>query len=224
MKVSKQNDLIIWEGVTGKEVVRLPVGPANFSSHEIWADGRSLIVLDEHSIKLWDLDSQQVRFQLSLDYESAGIKEHFRIGQALLLPGNRHLLTQLADGSALVWDLAPAFPSSQHMAEMPADKELRAHWAALASEDGRLAYKAVWRLEELPKQRRLEQLLAKWPANTMSPLALRRFATLQILEYANTAESRRALADLSKNPFSETERDQAQAALGRLEKRSKGQQ
>lgn len=284
----KQTDLIVWERLTCKEVARLPIGMPNFSSDEFFADDKTLVAVDEHAIELWDLDTQQVRYRLSLDFKLDDINSHLHVVRAIQLPGGRELLTVLSDGSGLVWDISAAFKPIVVAADQRAgEKSLAECWVLLASDDARVAFKAIWRLEALPEswrfvierlrkeradpedktvrefisqldsdqfqvrqkangelekmnsaavpamrdalgkthspemKRRLEQLLAKWPANTITPLLLRRLRALQILEFANNAESKEALGALVKNPVWEMEREEAQAALNRLEEKSK---
>jgi WD40 repeat protein len=284
---SKQIDLIIWERLTAKEVARLPVGSPGVWSDALFADNKSLIAANEHAIEVWDLATQQVRYRVSLDYAVGDVKTHLHVSRAILMPGDRELLTALSDGSALVWDISPAFKPSGPVADPQVDDKAVAQcWANLASDDARVAYQAIWQLESLPRtwplvierllkeksdperdkvrelisqldsdkfqvrekahgelekmggaaasamrdarrkslspetRRRLEQLLSRWPANTISPLLLRRLRAIQVLEFANDAESNTALHELVKSPVWEMEREEAQAALERLEKRS----
>src|SRR5207253_2702599 len=67
----------------------------------------------------------------------------------LLSPDGRRAFTALADGTALVWDLASTLRRGPQ-AEKPEEAKLTAWWADLAAEDAGRGYAAIWRLAEAP--------------------------------------------------------------------------
>src|SRR5438105_14981668 len=104
------------------------------------------------------------------------------------LPDGRRAFTALADGTALVWDLAPALRRGPG-AEGPEESKLTAWWADLAAEDARRAYAAIWRLAEAPE--------------ATVPFLRRR---LRAPTDAELKEVRRYLADLDSTRFATREK------------------
>jgi hypothetical protein len=68
----------------------------------------------------------------------------------LPLPDGRRAFTALADGTGLVWDLAPALLPAAAAGQAPSEKDMGGWWADLAGDDVGRAYAAVWRLAEAP--------------------------------------------------------------------------
>src|SRR5262249_2795069 len=106
----------------------------------------------------------------------------------LLSPDGRRAFTALADGTALVWDLASAL-HRRPRAEKPEEAKLTAWWADLAAEDARRAYAAIWRLSEAP--------------DATVPFLRKR---LRPPSDAEIKEARRLIADLDSTRFATREK------------------
>ena len=70
------------------------------------------------------------------------------VSHLLAMPDGRRVITTLHDGTALVWDLSPAFDSLGRLAQDPDAKTLAAYWSDLAGDDAKRAYAAVWQLAD----------------------------------------------------------------------------
>jgi hypothetical protein len=148
----------------------------------------------------------------------------------VLFPDGRRAFTALADGTALVWDLAPAL-RRQPRAEEPKEAQLTAWWADLAADDARRAYAAIWRLAGAPEATVLflrQRLRASTEAEIkevrrhIADLDSTRFATREraierLFQLGETAEPVLRHA-LEKNPSLETRR-RIQLLLARLSQR-----
>ena len=129
----------IWATVTGKEIVKVAAGPVSHLA--LTPDNRHLVTVHDNLLRVWDLATAKERRRWSLPASAS---------RFLLSPDGRRAFTALADGTALVWDLAPALRCGPRT-EKPEEAKLTAWWADLAADDARRAYAAIWRLSEAPE-------------------------------------------------------------------------
>jgi WD40 repeat protein len=138
----------VWEAATGKEVATVATGPV---AHLALApDDRSLVTADEGFLRVWDLATGKERRRWALPVAVAVPAGGSFVHRLLLAPDGRRAFTALADGTCLVWDLAPALRSAEPLVRRPGEKEMAGWWTDLAGEDAGRAYAAVWRLAEAP--------------------------------------------------------------------------
>lgn len=141
------NTVAVWEMATGKEVAAA-AGPA--TSLELGPDNRSLVLVGDGFLRLWDLALGKERQRRPLPGSDTASPFAKQVSRLLVTPDGRQAFTALADGSGIVWDLTAA-PRQAPLAERPGEKEYAAWWADLASDDAGRAYAALWRLAEAPE-------------------------------------------------------------------------
>src|SRR5262249_14468680 len=115
-------------------------------------DNRFLVAVDDQFLRIWDLAAGKERRCWPLPDTATDYLENIAVARLLLFAGGRRAFTTLADGTALVWDLAPTMETAAPLAQNAGDKEIAAWWADLAGDDARRAYAAVWRLAEAPRK------------------------------------------------------------------------
>lgn len=139
----------IWEAATGKRVADLEAeGVVHLA---LMPDNRHLAVTDRGFLRLFDLATGKERRRWPLPEANTHNGDDSVVARLLLSPDGRRAFTALNDGTALVWDLQPALRPGKPLVEKPSDKELAAWWTALAAEDARRAYAALWRLTDAPE-------------------------------------------------------------------------
>jgi RNA polymerase sigma factor (sigma-70 family) len=121
------------EVATGMEVLRIETG-RRVNLLAFSPDGRVLATSDGDVVRLWEMATGQELFRQMRHGGLPGAPAQAAVRSIALLPGGRALATGLADGTVLVWDLAP---------EAAAAKPLQTLWADLAGADARQAYRAV---------------------------------------------------------------------------------
>jgi RNA polymerase sigma factor (sigma-70 family) len=178
-----KGEVVVWEAATGKEVAAVAAGKAAHFS--LAPDGRSLITTDERALRVWDLASGKERRRWLLPLAGTNPWGETFVSQLVLTPDGRRAVTTLADGTALVWDLALEAPA----AAAPTAEEVARWWADLAAEDAARGYAAAWRLTAAPQ--------------AAVPL-LRRH--LRPVAEADLAEARRLVADLNADAFAVREK------------------
>jgi WD40 repeat protein len=175
-----------WETATGKEVARVAAG--SVAHLALTPDGRFLVSTDEQALRVWDLATSQEHRHWALPLAGKTSWGLTFVNVLVLTPDGRRAITALADGTGLVWDLAPALGPAASP-QVPEAKELEGWWADLAADDAGRAYAAIWKLTETP------QASVPW---------LRRH--LQPATPANTARVRRLIADLNDDAFTVREK------------------
>lgn len=175
----------VWERASGKEVATVATGPVAHLA--LTPDNRHLVGAHEKLLRVWDLATgKECRRWLLSE----------AVTRLLLTADGQRAFTALADGTALVWDLAPAL-RSRLKAEKPDEAKLGAWWADLAGDNAARAYAAVWGLSERPE----------------AAVALLR-RNLKPTPDGELKEMRRHVADLDSPRF--TTREQAFERLGKL--------
>ncbi|HEY7330542.1 MAG TPA: hypothetical protein VH592_23075, partial [Gemmataceae bacterium] len=103
-------------------------------------DNRTMLITDQQGvIHLWEVATGKERMRLKghLSYEIA----------SLTVSADGHLLVSGGyDSQALVWDLTGRTPDGQWRIVRYPPEKLRAAWKALASENAKAAYAAMWQL------------------------------------------------------------------------------
>jgi WD40 repeat protein len=140
----------VWEVATGKQVVEVATG--HVAHLALAPDSRSLVATDKGFVRVWDLATGKERRRWPLPEALNDSAGNSFVNALVVLPDGRRALTVLADGTALVWDLAPALAAGEPLVKAAAEKEIAAWWADLAGADAARAYAAVWRLAEVPPE------------------------------------------------------------------------
>jgi WD40 repeat protein len=143
--------IVIWETVSGKKVAELAAGPAH--NCFLSGDNRTVVTMDEKSIRVWDLATRREKHQVALSKTSSSVNPN-QFGMratAHLTPDGRRLLTPESDGTLLIWDLSPAFPSQISESKSIEPERIAGWWTDLAQADPAVAYAAVWKLTEAPE-------------------------------------------------------------------------
>jgi RNA polymerase sigma factor (sigma-70 family) len=136
-----QRDLRVWDVRTGERLAHLTVPNRQGGMHVLFTpDSRTLVTTDLQGVlHLWEVTTGQ---------ERATLRGHRpgEIGTLALRDDGRLLVSGGYDSQVLVWDLTGCMPDGQwHPVRQPPDK-LRAAWEALAADDARAAFRAMWQL------------------------------------------------------------------------------
>jgi WD40 repeat protein len=97
----------VWETATGKEVARVATGKVHHL--RMLPGNRFLLTTDEQFLRVWDLATRSERLRWPLP--EAGTDDWGRsfVFGLEASPDGQQAITILADGTALVWDLMPAW-------------------------------------------------------------------------------------------------------------------
>ncbi len=164
------DSVTLWESATGRAVATVRVPDSKGCYPRFSPDGRVLITAPtgvggtdeklDFGFRLWEvLTGREI---LRRDPGGSTIRA------AAFAPDGGSVVTGMDDGTALVWDLAPAGPAA------PGGPDLERLWADLADADAGRGYRAVWALAAAPARavpwlgRRLR------PAEPPEPERLRR--------------------------------------------------
>jgi WD40 repeat protein len=131
----------VWDVRTGTRLAHLTVPNGHFGMHiHFTRDNRTMLITDQQGvIHLWEVATGKERMRLKghLSYEIA----------SLTVSADGHLLVSGGyDSQALVWDLTGRTPDGQWRIVRYPPEKLRAAWKALASENAKAAYAAMWQL------------------------------------------------------------------------------
>jgi WD40 repeat protein len=141
-----RRDLRVWDVRTGTRLAHLTVPNPHGGMHVLFAhDSRTMLTADlQGVIHLWEVATGKERGRLRghLSYE---------IGSLVLSADGRMLVSGGYDSQVLMWDLTGRMLDGQwHTARQPAEK-LRTAWEALAADDAKAAYAALWQLAADPE-------------------------------------------------------------------------
>ena len=134
------------ETVTGQPVAVVSELHGSTTTLAIAAAARALLTADEQFLYLHDVATGKKRGRFALPDMGRGHSTGSPVVAIRVLPGDRHVLTSLADGTALIWDLS-AFPTPA-LADKHGLTEMRTWWEELADEDAARAFLAGWKLTE----------------------------------------------------------------------------
>lgn len=138
--------LTVWEAATGKEVAVVPATLMGTEQMAFGVGGRLLVINDSaKGVRMWQLATGRERpWFPNPDPVS---KEWYSQAQGMLVtPDGRRLVAVHPDGTGIVWDLtANAPPPAKWIRE-----ELDRWWSDLGGADAGAAWRAVWRLAEVP--------------------------------------------------------------------------
>ncbi len=137
----------VWESATGKEVALVPGGRVTHLA--LAAGNRFLVTADEAHLRVWDLIDCKERRRWPLPVAMTDSWGRTFVHALRLSPDGRRAFTALADGTGLMWDVAPEAVGAATPA--PDEKTLLGWWADLAGADARKAFAAAWRLGEAPE-------------------------------------------------------------------------
>jgi WD40 repeat protein len=137
----------IWETAAGMEIARRPLGRVDHFA--LASDNRHLVTTDVESLHLWDLATGRELVRRALPNPTLTNWGTTAVTALALSPDGRRAFTSMADGTALVWDLAPANRAAP-LAAVHGPAALAGWWADLAAADAGKAHAAAWRLAEAP--------------------------------------------------------------------------
>jgi WD40 repeat protein len=137
----------VWESATGKEVATVPTG--RVAHLALAAGNRFLVTADEAHLRVWDLADGKERRGWPLPVAMTDSWGRTFVHALRLTPDGRRAFTALADGTGLMWDVAPEV--QRPAAAAPDEKTFLGWWADLAGADARKAFVAAWRLGEAPE-------------------------------------------------------------------------
>jgi WD40 repeat protein len=136
-------EVTVRETATGRTVAKLRTGPV--LSFAIAPDNRTLVTADARGLQVWDLATGKQRRPRSTREPQLGeIAPICR--QVVLTPDGQRAITDVIDGTGLVWDLN-AFPTEALTQD--GSVNVVGWWADLAKDDAATAYAAMWRFSEL---------------------------------------------------------------------------
>jgi hypothetical protein len=224
-------DLRVWDVRTGQRLAHLTMPNQQGGMHvQFTPDSRTLVTTDlQGVIRLWEVATGKERLTLK-GHLSGGI------GALTLSADGRMLVSGGYDSQGFVWDLTGRMADGQWRSVRHPPEKLRAAWQALAADDAKAAYAAMWQLaadpegstaflrEHLkpvprPKPGQVARLIAALDAEQF---AERESATreLEMLEESAAAELRQTLQG---KPTLEVRR-RIEALLARLERVPAGEQ
>jgi WD40 repeat protein len=227
----------VWDVVAGKEVVRLAGHDGDVTAVALAADGKTLASGGrDTTVLLWDLTRlRPAPKSAPAELRAAEVSALWEV-----LAGNDAAEAFQAIGrlAADPRQVVPFLRARLRPAE-PLDPRKVEGWVAdLDSSKFRLRQQAARELEKVGEQavpaltralalpqsletrRRMEQLLEKLTATTLSAEQVRLVRALEVLERAGTAEARQVLAALGRGAPGALPTREAQAALERLARRS----
>jgi hypothetical protein len=190
-----KSTVTVRETATGMEVAALAAGRAQHLA--LASDNRTLVSVDSEFIRVFDLATGQEGLRWTLPLSAVGTSSRSFVTSLRILPDNRRAVTTLADGTGLVWDISKPAPAPLLDAP-PSDERIETWCAALAVDDARQAYSAIWRLCELP-------------AGRVAPLLRRQLALFSEVDAKKIAS---LIADLDSDAF--TSRERASKELEKL--------
>jgi WD40 repeat protein len=181
----KDDDIAVgvWEIATEKEVANVTTG--RVEQLALAADNRSLVTTDREFLKVWDLATSKERRRWPLPVSGSDSWGKTFVVSLLLSPDGRRAFTVLADGTALVWDLASPPADTKLLVKQTSEKEIAACWSDLTDKDPARAYAAVWRLAEAP-----EAMVVGWLRAHLKPADEADFKKVRLL-----------IADLNHDEF-----------------------
>lgn len=188
--------LRFWEVATGQERLAISSNDTNWQSH--WnqlafsPDGRTLVASrNDNSLQFWNVASGLELLRLP-----TGDTPLHRL---VFSPDGNLLATDLADGTILTWDVARVVNRPPSTEQRPDPQQLESWWSALAGNDGRKAYAAIWALAEasdqaVPFLRERLKPIAAIPADKLRQL----IADLDHSQFARREGAIKALAALEE--------------------------
>lgn len=145
-----QGKVIVWEVDSGGQIVADAKVGYRHNALALVRASRALVLADGNAVRVLDLATGKERGRLSLPDFGFGFAAKHSVDKLVALPDNRHVLTTLADGTALVWDLSAFAPS--RLSEKHGEAELRAWWGELAGDDAARAFIAICKFAEAPAE------------------------------------------------------------------------
>lgn len=183
----------VLEAATGREVASLP--PGEVQQVGFAAGGRVLVVAGDDELRAYDLATGAERVRRPYPAGRRGQWSRFR---DLFVPSDRQVaVTVLGDGTAVVWDVSPAWP----MARPPVSPgELAGWWADLGAADAGRGYRAVWAMAAAPPGQVVPFLhrAVRPPAGPVPAVVARLVAELDAPAFADREAAQKGLAELGR--------------------------
>jgi WD40 repeat protein len=138
----------VWEVASGQLVAVIPTHRSVFQGFGLAMAARAAVIAEGRSLRVIDLTTGNERGRRALPDFGFGYMADHPVGELHVLPGGQQALTEVRDGTALIWDLT-AFPPPP-LSDKHGEPELLAWWDELAGADAAKAYAAGWKLSEAP--------------------------------------------------------------------------
>ncbi len=136
--IGTRNGLRFWDLPSGREMPRLTIPGMSVSRFELSPDGTLLAVVSAYTTKVFEVHSGH------LCYETPNLEKS--ITSCAFTHDSRSLVAGYADGGALIWSLDPGGFAAVPPPIEPADSDLGVVWNELATNDGKAALAATWKL------------------------------------------------------------------------------
>ncbi len=187
----------VFEVATGQKVFQVDgwIERAVFSP-----DGRLLATADPETLRIWDALTGTLRFRRPWPRDLPSGPVQTPIGSLAWFPDHSAVVTGLADGTSLVWDVEPRTWPAVGVTRRLSRKDLEALWSDLAGNDVACAHRAIHTLAAAPPGPTVAFLAEHLrPAPQPDPAVVQRLlADLDRDDFKTRATAARQLAELGE--------------------------
>jgi WD40 repeat protein len=134
-----------WDSATGKELRKWVTDRGAARTFALSPDGRTLAVANERgSVQLWELETLKLRRLFASDKGFTWAVAFAPDGKSIITGGDDTIVRQ--------WDVTDGWGSDNPKRPVLKEADLERYWKDLGSNDGSVAFTAVWALASAPKQ------------------------------------------------------------------------
>jgi WD40 repeat protein len=99
LSIGENEKVVVWDSLTGKELLTIPVDSEQTGAFALTPDGRRLATAHYGMVRIWDAKSGRAMLQLPMDRKYVAVCLTFS-------PSGRYLAAPTRDGSVTLWELA----------------------------------------------------------------------------------------------------------------------
>src|SRR5437660_11596846 len=99
LSIGENEKVVVWDSLTGKELLTIPVGSEQTGAFALTPDGRRLATAHYGMVRIWDAQSGRAVLQLPMDRKYVAVCLAFS-------PIGRYLAAPTRNGSVTLWELA----------------------------------------------------------------------------------------------------------------------